>query len=102
MDLPIETTYEQLPQHVFTDHVVPTVTKPLVIPSELTFKDLLHRTLHLLSVGSKRYFVHRFDRSITGLIASQPVCFYSFIRSLLKIIHSPSPLVLWTPVLARC
>lgn len=73
VDLPVDITYASLPQHVFSDQVITTVTKPLVIPPELSFEDLLIRTLHLLSVGSKRFFVNRFDRSITGLIASQPV-----------------------------
>ena len=73
VDLPLDKTYESIPQHVYHDQTHAIVTKPLVIPPELSFEELLTRTLHLLSVGSKRYFVHRFDRSITGLIASQPV-----------------------------
>jgi len=34
--------------------------------------DALDRVLRLLSVGSKRFLVHKVDRSVSGLIAQQP------------------------------
>lgn len=73
VDLPVDLTYTNIPQHVYTDTSRPLVTRPLVLPSTFSLSDLVTRTFHLLSVGSKRFFVNKFDRSITGLIASQPV-----------------------------
>lgn len=73
VDLPVDLTYTNIPQHVYTDTSRPLVTRPLVLPSTFSLTDLVTRTFHLLSVGSKRFFVNKFDRSITGLIASQPV-----------------------------
>ena len=59
VDLPVDVTYDAIPQHIYNDQTQQLTTVPL--------------TLHLLSVGSKRFFVEKFDRSISGLIASQPV-----------------------------
>lgn len=73
VDLPVDLTYTDIPQHVYTDSTRPLVTRPLVLPNTFSLTDLVTRTFHLLSVGSKRFFVNKFDRSITGLIASQPV-----------------------------
>lgn len=72
VDLPVDITYDDIPQHVYTDQTQTTLLEPLQLP-DLPLRELLLRTLHLLSVGSKRFFVEKFDRSITGLIASQPV-----------------------------
>ena len=69
VDLPVDLTYTNIPQHVYTDTSRPLVTRPLVLPSTFSLTDLVTRTFHLLSVGSKRFFVNKF----TGLIASQPV-----------------------------
>lgn len=71
-NLPVDVTYTDIPQHVYSDRKQVLVTKPLSIPS-LPLSELLTRTFHLLSVGSKRFFVNKFDRSISGLIASQQV-----------------------------
>ena len=94
VDLPVNCTYEDLPQHVFCDQHLSMITKPLVIPPELSLHDLLIRTFHLLSVGSKRFFVNRFDRSITGLIASQPVLFYFLLFSFHSVVVHYSYLLL--------
>lgn len=94
VDLPVNCTYEDLPQHVFCDQHLSMITKPLVIPPELSLHDLLIRTFHLLSVGSKRFFVNRFDRSITGLIASQPVLFYFLFISFYSVVVHYSYLLL--------
>ena len=94
VDLPIDCTYENLPQHVFCDQHLSMITKPLVIPSDLSLHDLLIRTFHLLSVGSKRFFVNRFDRSITGLIASQPVFLYFLYFSFYSVVVHYSYLLL--------
>lgn len=72
VDLPVDITYDDIPQHVYTDQTQTTLLEPVQLP-DLPLRELLMRTLHLLSVGSKRFFVEKFDRSITGLIASQPV-----------------------------
>jgi phosphoribosylformylglycinamidine synthase len=44
---------------------------PLELPEGLTVRDALDRVLRLVSVGSKRFLVHKVDRSVTGLIARQ-------------------------------
>ena len=73
VDLPVDVTYDNIPQHEFDDQTRTIITTPLQLP-DLSIREHLLRTLSLLSVGSKRFFVEKFDRSITGLIASQPVC----------------------------
>lgn len=73
VDLPFDTIYTDIPQHSFVDSTQPIALEPFVVPSSFSLDELLTRTLHLLSVGSKSFFVNKFDRSITGLIASQPV-----------------------------
>ena len=73
VDLPVDLTYTNIPQHVYTDSTRPLITRPLALPTTFSLTDLVTRTFHLLSVGSKRFFVNKFDRSISGLIASQPV-----------------------------
>jgi len=45
---------------------------PLDLPSDITPMTALDRVLRLLSVGSKRFLVHKVDRSVSGLIAQQP------------------------------
>lgn len=75
VDLPFDTIYTDIPQHSFVDSTQPIALEPFVVPSSFSLDELLTRTLHLLSVGSKSFFVNKFDRSITGLIASQPVSF---------------------------
>lgn len=119
VNLPVDLTYTQIPQHVYRDslpvmseekstgeasqdnaeindslsgHQVVTpnegqivsasnstqqttssLSLPSFVPPSYTLSSLIDRTLHLLSVGSKSFFVNKFDRSISGLIASQPV-----------------------------
>ena len=72
VDLPVDVTYDAIPQHIYNDQTQQLTTVPLTLPDS-SLRDLLLRTLHLLSVGSKRFFVEKSDRSISGLIASQPV-----------------------------
>ena len=64
MDLPVDVTYDAIPQHVYVDQVQQLTTVPLTLPDS-SLRDLLLRTLHLLSVGSKRFFVEKVDRSIS-------------------------------------
>ena len=119
VNLPVDLTYTQIPQHVYRDSlpvmsegkstgeasqdnaeindslsghqiVIPnegqivstsnstqqttsSLSLPSFVPPSYTLSSLIDRTLHLLSVGSKSFFVNKFDRSISGLIASQPV-----------------------------
>lgn len=120
VNLPVDLTYTQIPQHVYRDslpvmseekstddtsqdsaeindslsgqqqvvtsneeQIVSTsnstqqttssLSLPSFVPPSYTLSSLIDRTLHLLSVGSKSFFVNKFDRSISGLIASQPV-----------------------------
>lgn len=72
VDLPLDATYTKLPQHVYIDAPCAPPTRPLALPA-LPLRELCARVLRLLSVGSKRFFVEKFDRSLSGLVAQQPV-----------------------------
>jgi phosphoribosylformylglycinamidine synthase len=71
VDLPLELVLGKMPQKVFTDSHVALNLKPLSLPEGLTVPVALDRVLRLLSVGSKRFLVHKVDRSVTGLVAQQ-------------------------------
>ena len=73
VDLPLDMVLGKMPQKTFTDtHIDNTTFKPLEIPTGTTVRDALDRVLRNLAVGSKRFLVHKVDRSVSGLIAQQP------------------------------
>ncbi|GAX10061.1 phosphoribosylformylglycinamidine synthase [Fistulifera solaris] len=71
VDLPLELVLGKMPQKTFVDDHIDTTLQPLVLPEDLTVANALDRVLRLLSVGSKRFLVHKVDRSVTGLCAQQ-------------------------------
>mmetsp|Transcript_28549 Transcript_28549/g.60527 ORF Transcript_28549/g.60527 Transcript_28549/m.60527 type:complete len:1339 (+) Transcript_28549:125-4141(+) len=72
VDLPLELVLGKMPQKTFTDsHVDNSKLQPLKLPEGTTVRDVVDRVLRLLSVGSKRFLVHKVDRSVTGLVAQQ-------------------------------
>mmetsp|Transcript_9653 Transcript_9653/g.20386 ORF Transcript_9653/g.20386 Transcript_9653/m.20386 type:complete len:1333 (+) Transcript_9653:170-4168(+) len=72
VDLPLELVLGKMPQKTFTDsHVDNSKLQPLKLPEGTTVRDAVDRVLRLLSVGSKRFLVHKVDRSVTGLVAQQ-------------------------------
>jgi phosphoribosylformylglycinamidine synthase len=71
VDLPLELVLGKMPQKTFKDDHILFQTKSLDIPDGTTVENALDRVLRLLSVGSKRFLVHKVDRSVTGLCAQQ-------------------------------
>lgn len=71
VDLPLELVLGKMPQKTFVDNHVEAKLEPLVLPEGTTVASALDRVLRLLSVGSKRFLVHKVDRSVTGLCAQQ-------------------------------
>lgn len=71
VDLPLELVLGKMPQKTFVDNHTAVVLQPFSIPDGTTVESALDRVLRLLSVGSKRFLVHKVDRSVTGLIAQQ-------------------------------
>jgi len=71
VDLPLELVLGKMPQKTFTDNQQLSELMPLSLPPETTVTDAIDRVLRLVSVGSKRFLVHKVDRSVTGLIAQQ-------------------------------
>ena len=71
VDLPLELVLGKMPQKTFTDSHMDTKLQPFSLPAGTTVMDAVDRVLRLLSVGSKRFLVHKVDRSVTGLIAQQ-------------------------------
>jgi len=71
VDLPLELVLGKMPQKTFTDNHVKMDLQPLSLPEGTTVMGALDRVLRLLSVGSKRFLVHKVDRSVTGLCAQQ-------------------------------
>jgi phosphoribosylformylglycinamidine synthase len=73
VDLPLELVLGKMPQKTFVDnHVSTDVFRALDIPADTTVRSALDRVLRNLAVGSKRFLVHKVDRSVSGLIAQQP------------------------------
>ena len=60
-----------LPPKVFNLARVAPILEPLDLPEDLLVSAALDRVLRLVSVASKRWLVHKVDRSVTGLIAQQ-------------------------------
>lgn len=71
VDLPLELVLGKMPQKTFTDTRVVSKLEPLKLPENTTVMNALDRVFRLLSVGSKRFLVHKVDRSVTGLCAQQ-------------------------------
>jgi len=73
VDLPLELVLGKMPQKTFIDNRVEGEGRltPLSLPDGTTVVSALDRVLRLLSVGSKRFLVHKVDRSVTGLVAQQ-------------------------------
>ncbi len=71
VDLPLELVLGKMPQKTFTDNHVKANLLPFSLPDSADVGEALDRVLRLLSVGSKRFLVHKVDRSVTGLIAQQ-------------------------------
>lgn len=71
VDLPLDLVLGKMPQKTFVDNHVNVDLRPVEIPFGTTVKDAIDRVLRLLSVGSKRFLVHKVDRSVTGLCAQQ-------------------------------
>ena len=59
VDLPLELVLGKMPQKTFTDSHGESKLEPLVLPEGTTVKDVCDRVLRLLSVGSKRFLVHK-------------------------------------------
>lgn len=71
VDLPLDLVLGKMPQKTFVDDHQEQKLEPMSIPDGLVVKDAVDRVLRLLSVGSKRFLVHKVDRSVTGLCAQQ-------------------------------
>ena len=64
VDLPLELVLGKMPQKTFKDAHLSVDLKPVVIPEGTTVSDILDRILRLLSVGSKRFLVHKVNKLI--------------------------------------
>lgn len=71
VDLPLELVLGKMPQKTFVDTHIEIKLEPLSLPEGTTVSSALDRVLRLISVGSKRFLVHKVDRSVTGLVAQQ-------------------------------
>lgn len=71
VDLPLDLVLGKMPQKTFVDEHVASELQALIIPDGTSVENALDRVLRLLSVGSKRFLVHKVDRSVTGLCAQQ-------------------------------
>lgn len=71
VDLPLELVLGKMPQKTFVDNHVKLDLRPFDVPKGTTVMNVLDRLLRLVTVGSKRFLVHKVDRSVTGLIAQQ-------------------------------
>jgi len=71
VDLPLELVLGKMPQKTFADERIAAKLEPLRLPEDTTVTSAIDRVLRLLSVGSKRFLVHKVDRSVTGLCAQQ-------------------------------
>lgn len=71
VDLPLELVLGKMPQKTFVDSHTEMKLEPLSLPDGTTVPSALDRVLRLISVGSKRFLMHKVDRSVTGLVAQQ-------------------------------
>ena len=80
-DLELEHVLGKMPRKTFTSHRTAIDAQPLSMNLDIKKSDtndcstatkaILERVLRLLSVGSKRFLVHKVDRSVSGLVAQQ-------------------------------
>ncbi|KAI9907924.1 hypothetical protein PsorP6_004292 [Peronosclerospora sorghi] len=70
-DLDLDLVQGKMPQKTVKDTKSAEPLSALSLPVELTLRDALDSVLRLLSVGSKRFFTSKVDRSVSGLIAPQ-------------------------------
>jgi len=71
VDLPLDLVLGKMPQKTYIDKPIAKTYQPLSLPEGTTVASAIDRVLRLLSVGSKRFLVHKVDRSVTGLVAQQ-------------------------------
>ncbi len=71
VNLDLSKVLGEMPQKTFNIKRIKPKLKPLRLPNNITVRDALERSLHLVSVGSKRFLTNKVDRSVTGLIAQQ-------------------------------
>ena len=71
VDMPMALVLGKMPRKTFVCDRVARPTRPLALPAPLAVAAAADRVLRLLSVGSKRFLVHKVDRSVTGLVAQQ-------------------------------
>lgn len=71
VDLPLELVLGSMPQKTFVDDHIKMDLSPLELPKGTTVMNVVDRILRLITVGSKRFLVHKVDRSVTGLVAQQ-------------------------------
>jgi len=71
VDLPLDLVLGKMPQKTYIDKSTKMELSDLSIPADTSVMNVTERVLKLLSVGSKRFLVHKVDRSVTGLIAQQ-------------------------------
>ena len=69
-DLPLSLVLADMPKKVFESTTAISRTKPLKCGA-LTIRQAVASVLGLPSVCSKRFLVHKVDRSVTGLVAQQ-------------------------------
>jgi phosphoribosylformylglycinamidine synthase len=74
VDIELDKLLGDIPQKIFEDTRIATVSTPLSLPDNLTVREALRDVLHLVSVGSKRFLTNKVDRAVTGLIARQQCC----------------------------
>ena len=71
VNLDLSKVLGEMPQKTFNIKRIKPKLKPLRLQNNITVRDALERSLHLVSVGSKRFLTNKVDRSVTGLIAQQ-------------------------------
>ena len=70
-ELPLSLVLADMPKKVFSSVTPSPAFTPLKIPASLTCREATRKVLGLPSVCSKRFLVHKVDRSVTGLVAQQ-------------------------------
>lgn len=75
VDLPLELVLGKMPQKTFVDTTLPLSLSPLTLPPSTTVMEALDRVLRLLSVGSKRFLVHKVTK-YTRIVLFLPYYYY--------------------------
>lgn len=74
VNLHLDKILGDMPQKTFHLDRIKRRRDPLRLPAGLTVREALDGVLRLVNVGSKRFLVHKVDRSVTGLVARQQCC----------------------------